>query len=431
MFVDNVKIKAKAGNGGSGAISFHREKFVQRGGPDGGDGGKGGNVVFVAKSGLNTLFGFRFNAKFYAEDGKKGDKKNQDGKDGKDIVVEVPQGTLIKDEATGKIVADMFENDKEVVILRGGRGGRGNSKFASARRQSPHFSQTGEISQEFNFILELKTIADVGLVGYPSVGKSTLLKALTNANPKIAAYHFTTLSPNLGVASYFENNFVIADIPGLIEGASEGAGLGHEFLKHIERVRLIVHMVDISGSEERDPFEDYKKINEELRKFSDKLNLLPQIVVLSKIDLLTEEKTIAEFKKKLPKNAVVVPISAITNTGLDELKKAIYENLKVLPPIEPMIKEQVIIDAKDIHSFEVKKLENGTFEVVGGYVDNLIRGVVLSDPHSFAYFQKKIKESGIQDKLRECGARNGDTIKIGCIEFEMNDSLQGEYNDYD
>lgn len=422
MFVDKVLIKVKAGDGGNGVVSFLRTMTSPKGGPDGGDGGKGGNVVFVADSGLNNLIEFRYNSTYAAENGLKGDKTNKTGKDGKDIVIRVPQGTIIRDQNSNMILADMFECDVPKVLLRGGRGGKGNSKFATATRQAPHFSQTGEKTKQFAFILELKTIADVGLVGYPSVGKSTLLKALTNANPKIAAYHFTTLSPNLGVASYYENNFVIADIPGLIEGASEGAGLGHSFLRHIERVRLIVHMVDISGSEGRDPYQDYLTINEELKKFSDKLVALPQIVALSKVDLLAEkEEVIAEFAKKLPQNTIIVPISSISNVGLEELKKQIYNILKDLPPVAPVVVDDIEIDAKDVHAFEIINHGNNYYEVVGGFVDHLIRGVVLSDPQSFAYFQRKLKESNVLAKLREHGAKTGDIVKIVDIEFDMLD----------
>ena len=422
MFIDKVQIKVKAGDGGNGVVSFYRSMKNPNGGPDGGDGGKGGNVVFIARSGLNNLIGFRYNSTFHAENGFKGDKNNKTGKDGKDIIIEVPQGTIISDKNSGTIIADMFQCDKQKILLKGGRGGKGNSKFATSTRQAPHFSQTGEKTKQFIFELELKTIADVGLVGYPSVGKSTLLKALTNANPKIATYHFTTLTPNLGVASYYENNFVIADIPGLIEGASEGIGLGHHFLRHIERVRLIVHLVDISGSEGRDPFQDYNNINEELKKFSNKLIDVPQIVALSKIDLLeNKEQTISNFIKKLPKNLVVIPISAISYVGLEDLKKAIYEKIKDLPPLAPMQLKEITIDEKDITKFEIIQIKENYYEVKGDFVDHLIRGVVLSDPQSFAYFQKRIKESGVLDKLRESGAKNGDIVKIVDIEFEMMD----------
>lgn len=422
MFIDKATIKVKAGDGGNGVVSFLRTNKNPNGGPDGGDGGKGGSVIFIARSGLNTLIEFKYRSTYRAENGIKGDKKNKTGKDGKDIVIEVPQGTLIRDTATGTLLADMFECDTPVVLLRGGRGGKGNSKFVNSVRQAPRFSQSGEKTKEFLFELELKTIADVGLVGYPSVGKSTLLKALTNANPKIASYHFTTLSPNLGVATQYDKTFVIADIPGLIDGASEGVGLGHQFLRHIERVRLIVHLVDISGSEERDPYTDYVAINAELAKYSEKLAKLPQIIALSKVDLLEEpEKTIKQFTKKLPKNSIVVPISAISYVGLDELKQQMYQIIKDLPEIMPQQTELVQIDERDVHSYQIVKKAENYYEVVGGFVDHLIRGVVLSDPLSFAYFQKKVKDNGILEKLRENGAQNGDIIKISDIEFELMD----------
>lgn len=301
MFLDVAKIKIQAGNGGDGAVSFHRTKLTMNGGPDGGNGGKGGDVYFVAKSNLSTLYSFKFKTKFKAGDGERGGKQLCSGKDGQDIEIEVPCGTIIKDAQTGKILADLVEENKPVKILRGGGGGRGNNFYATPTRQAPHFAQTGEKTKMFEVVLELKTIADVGLVGYPNVGKSTLLSTITNARPKIANYHFTTLTPNLGVVDYYGNNFVIADIPGLIEGASEGVGLGHEFLKHIERVRLIVHMVDISGFEGRNPFDDFVKINKELENYSKILASLPQIIVLTKIDLLSEEELnekIKEFEKK-------------------------------------------------------------------------------------------------------------------------------------
>ena len=297
MFLDVAKIKIQAGNGGDGAVSFHRTKLTMNGGPDGGNGGKGGDVYFVAKSNLSTLYSFKFKTKFKAGDGERGGKQLCSGKDGQDIEIEVPCGTIIKDAQTGKILADLVEENKPVKILRGGGGGRGNNFYATPTRQAPHFAQTGEKTKMFEVVLELKTIADVGLVGYPNVGKSTLLSTITNARPKIANYHFTTLTPNLGVVDYYGNNFVIADIPGLIEGASEGVGLGHEFLKHIERVRLIVHMVDISGFEGRNPFDDFVKINKELENYSKILVSLPQIIVLTKIDLLSEEELNEKIKE--------------------------------------------------------------------------------------------------------------------------------------
>lgn len=424
MFLDVAKIKIQAGNGGDGAVSFHRTKLTMTGGPDGGNGGRGGDVFFVAKNDLSTLYSFKFKTKFKAGDGERGGKQLCSGKDGEDLFIAVPCGTVVKDAKSGKVLADLMEENKPVRILRGGGGGRGNNFYATPTRQSPHFAQTGEKTKMFEVVLELKTIADVGLVGYPNVGKSTLLSTITNARPKIANYHFTTLTPNLGVVDYYGNNFVIADIPGLIEGASEGVGLGHEFLKHIERVRLIVHMIDISGFEGRDPAEDYEKINQELENYSKVLSALPQIVVLTKTDLLSEEdlkEKIEEFSKNLKKGTTVVAISSITRKGLDELKKEIWKKLEKLPKSKPIEVEEFELDARDKTSLEITKEEDGGYRISGGLIDNMIRGVVLDDMESFAYFQRRLKQDGILDKLHEAGAVDGDTIRIKEVEFILTD----------
>lgn len=427
MFLDVAKIKIQAGNGGDGLASFHRTKLTMNGGPDGGNGGKGGDVYFVAKNDLSTLYSFKFKTKFKAGDGERGGKQLCAGKDGEDLYIAVPCGTVVKDAHTGKILADLTEENVPVKILRGGGGGRGNNFYATPTRQAPHFAQTGERTKMYEVILELKTIADVGLVGYPNVGKSTLLSTITNARPKIANYHFTTLTPNLGVVDYFGNNFVIADIPGLIEGASEGVGLGHEFLKHIERVRLIVHMIDISGFEGRDPYDDYVKINNELESYSKILSGLPQIVVLTKTDLLSQDvlsQKIEEFSNKVHvtnKDLKIVPISAISNKGLDELKKEIWTKLEKLPKAKPMEVEQFELDARDKTSLEITVEDDGAFRISGGLIDNMIRGVVLDDMESFAYFQRRLKQDGILDKLHEAGAKDGDTVRIKEIEFILTD----------
>ena len=395
------------------------------GGPDGGNGGKGGDIIFVAKNDLNTLYSFKFQKKFKAGDGERGGKQLCQGKDGEDVVIPVPCGTVIKDAETGKVLADLMQENEKVKILRGGNGGRGNNFYATPTRQSPHFSQSGEKTKQFEVVLELKTIADVGLVGYPNVGKSTLLSVITNAKPKIANYHFTTLTPNLGVVDYFGNTFVLADIPGLIEGASEGVGLGHEFLKHVERVRIILHMIDISGFEGRDAFEDYENINRELKKYSSKLASLKQIIVFTKCDLLSEEELnqkIKEFKSKLnDKNTIILTISSITQVGLNELKKTIWENIKDIPKPTPMKIEMEELDKRDTSSLFITIEEDGAYRVDGGLIDNLIRGIVLDDMESFAYFQKRLKQDGIIDKLKEQGAQDGDTIRIKDIEFTMVD----------
>ena len=426
MFLDVAKIKIQAGCGGDGAVSFHRTKLTMNGGPDGGNGGKGGDVYFVAKNDLNTLYSFKFKTKFKAEDGERGGKQLCTGKDGEDLYISVPCGTVVKDFESGKVLADLTEENKPVKVLRGGGGGRGNNFYATPTRQAPHFAQTGEKTKMFEVVLELKTIADVGLVGYPNVGKSTLLSTISNARPKIANYHFTTLTPNLGVVSYYDNSFVVADIPGLIEGASEGVGLGHEFLKHIERVRLIVHMIDISGFEGREPYQDYLNINLELKKYDEKLSKLPQIIALTKIDLLTEEKlkeNVSEFKEKLGKNfkGEIVLISSITQKGLEELKGKIWEILQKIPKEKTGQVETFVIDERDKTSLEITREEDGAFRVSGGLIDNMIRGIVLSDMESFAYFQRRLEQDGILEKLREKGAKDGDTIRIKDVEFIFTD----------
>ena len=423
MFVDKVKIFVKAGNGGDGATTFRREKYVPNGGPDGGDGGKGGDIVLRVKQGLNTLVDFRFNKHFRAEDGGKGMPKNCTGKSGMPLYIDVPQGTVVKDNETGKVIVDMFDKDQTHTLLVGGCGGKGNAHFMSSRKQAPHFSQTGQKTEEYEIIFELKTIADVGLVGFPNVGKSTLLSVITEAKPKIANYHFTTLSPNLGVLKRYDETCVLADIPGLIEGASEGVGLGHEFLRHIERTRLILHLIDVSGSEGRNPFEDFMAINKELKNYSEKLYKLPQIIVLNKLDLCLEpENEVEKFKKELKKHknyskCEVFAISAATRKGIECVIDAIFNKLKTLPKIERIESDGFEFASKDTASFEVIKLGDGYFEVKGGRMDELQRKVVLSDPDSFAYFHKRLRKDGIIDALLKKGMKNGDTVLINDIEF--------------
>lgn len=421
MFIDKVKIYIKAGNGGNGIVSFHREKYVAKGGPDGGNGGTGGDIIFRVNKDLNNLVSFHYSKHFRATDGEKGDKKRCNGKDGKSLVIEVPKGTIVRNAENNKIIEDIFYEDKDYVILKGGRGGKGNAYFATPTRQAPHFSQSGETTKEYAVILELKTIADVGLIGFPNVGKSTLLSCVSNANPKIANYHFTTLSPNLGVVKYYEHSFVVADIPGLIEGASEGAGLGHDFLRHIERTRMLVHVIDISSIDGRNPYEDYLAINNELTKFSEKLASLPQIIALNKCDLLTSHEPIDEFRSHFGVDTVIVEISALVRSNIENLIKEIYTKLSTLPKAQAIDIEEYNFDAKDTTSLNIERNEYGEYVVSGGYIDNLIRGVVLSDYESNAFFQKRLKEDGVLDKLREKGAKNGDTVHIGDIEFELLD----------
>ena len=422
MFLDRVTITIKAGDGGDGHTSFFRSKLVMNGGPDGGDGGKGGDVVFVANEGLNTLYGFTFKKKFTATDGNPGEKQLKRGHDGKDVIIEVPCGTVIKDEESGLVIADLMENGQKFIALKGGLGGRGNNFFKSPTRQSPHFSQTGEKTSVKKVILELKTIADVGLVGFPNVGKSTLLSVISNANPKIANYPFTTLHPNLGVVAHNNTSFVVADIPGLIEGASEGAGLGHYFLRHVERVRVIVHMIDISEIDGRDAISDYNQINTELKKYSSELSNVPQIVVVTKTDLLDPE-TLNEKLKKFEKGTKQTPIvlSAIMHKGVEELLDKITEVLSTTPKKPAQEVELYNFDVKDKTSLNIIKQDENTYEVVGGFIDNLIRGVVLSDEGSNAYFQNALKKYGIIDKLKEAGMQDGDTVVIKDITFEYSE----------
>lgn len=420
MFLDRVKISIKAGNGGKGSTSFLRTAQTANGGPDGGDGGKGGDVIFKATNDLNTLYSFRFKKKFVAENGEDGHQKNQTGKSGKDEIILVPTGTVLINPKTDKIIADLNEDGTVFVALKGGVGGHGNAYYKSSIKQAPTFSQLGETTSPKEVILELKTIADVGLVGFPNVGKSTLLSVISNANPKIANYPFTTIYPNLGVCEVLGETFVVADIPGLIEGASEGTGLGHYFLKHVERVRLIVHLIDISESEGRSAVEDYKIINDELGKYNKELLKTKQIVVFSKCDLLDEEelkKKIDNFTKTL-KIFDYVCISSYTREGVETLKKKILENLKKIPKKQALAVEEFDFDKKDFSSIEITRHDDGSFEVSGGRIENLARGVVISDQMSFAYFQNKLKEMGVIDMLKEKGLKEGDTVVIKDISFE-------------
>lgn len=420
MFLDRVKISIKAGNGGKGSTSFLRTAQTANGGPDGGDGGKGGDIVFKATNELNTLYSFRFKKKFVAENGEDGHQKNQTGKSGKDEIILVPTGTVLINPKTNKIIADLNEDGSTFIALKGGVGGHGNAYYKSSIKQAPSFSQLGEVTTLKEVILELKTIADVGLVGFPNVGKSTLLSVISNANPKIANYPFTTIYPNLGVCEVLGETFVVADIPGLIEGASEGTGLGHYFLKHVERVRLIVHLIDISESEGRNAVEDFKIINHELGKYNEELLKIKQIVVFSKCDLLEKEeleKRIANFTKTLNITDYIC-ISSYTREGIDTLKKKILENLKKIPKKPALSVEEFDFDKKDFSSIEITRDDNGSFVVSGGRIENLTRGVVISDQMSFAYFQNKLKEMGVIDMLKEKGMKEGDTVIIKDISFE-------------
>ncbi len=418
MFLDKVKIECKAGNGGNGVVAFRREKFVPNGGPSGGDGGKGGDIIFEVNKNMNNLGEFRFKKKFKAEDGLAGSANNKFGKDGKDLIIYVPKGTVIKNASTGKILADMFDDDDRVVILQGGTGGRGNSHFATSTRQAPRFAEQGVITKSFELVLELKTLADVGLVGFPNVGKSTLLSSVSNARPKIANYHFTTLTPNIAVVNGFGKSFVMADIPGLISGASEGLGLGIDFLRHIERTRLLIHVVDISGSEGRDPYSDYLAINKELKKYGEHVEKIPQIVALNKADMVVDSSVIDNFKSKMPKGTNVFVISAFAHTGLDELIECVIKTLEKLPKIERAEVEETNIDKRDLRQFKVEKIGDKLFEVTGELVFEIMKRVNLEDMTSNAYFQKRIKNDGIIDALKEIGLQEGDLIRIGDYELQ-------------
>lgn len=416
MFIDQAKIYIKAGDGGNGCTSFYTEKYVANGGPDGGDGGKGGDIVFAVDPNMNSLNDFRFAKLYRAENGENGSGKFCNGKCAPDLVIKVPRGTIIRDEETGKIIADMFDADSRVTVLKGGIGGKGNARFKSSRRQAPAFSQSGRKTEKKCVILELKTIADVGLVGYPNVGKSTLLSVISSARPKIANYHFTTLTPNLGVVKYYDHSFIVADIPGLIDGASKGAGLGTDFLRHIERTRLIVHVVDISGSEGRDPVKDYYKINEELADYSPKLAALPQIVALNKADMATNRQ-IEDFIKETGSKCVA--ISAIIGQNVDDLIKTIYEELQKLPPVAKMDYEPFEYEDKNTRDFYIMRDDDGAYEICGGLMDELARNVVIDNYDSFKYFQKQLKDRGVIKALRKAGAKDGDLIRIMDIEFNF------------
>ena len=418
LFTDKVKITIKSGDGGDGMNSFKSFKGFANGGPDGGDGGKGGDVYVVGDKDKGDLTDYRFGAKFAAGNGERGGTNNCFGKGGEDVVFSVPLGTLVRDAETGKILCDVYTDGEKILLARGGRGGKGNVRFTTARRHAPHFAQKGEKTQVHTLILELKVIADVGLIGFPNVGKSTLLSKISAAKPKIANYHFTTLSPNLGVVKYYDKSFVAADIPGLIEGAAEGAGLGHDFLRHIERTRMLVHVVDISGVEGRDPWEYFKKINAELKEYSEKLASLPQLVALNKCDIYGAEENLKAFKKKCRGKYKLFPITAVTGEGTRELIEGIFEVLDTLPPAEPVPADEFEYERADVGEFFIDKdEEENVWYVTGGLVDMLERNVVLNDPDSMAYFQKVLKDKGVIKALRERGVAEDDTVVVGGVEF--------------
>ena len=423
MFTDYVKIIVKSGDGGDGAISFRREKYVAAGGPDGGDGGKGGDVYFTVDPDANTLIDFRFKKKFKAESGKNGEGNHRYGKSGDDLYIKVPLGTVIKDAESGKVLADLCEKGQTEKVFPGGRGGKGNSHFATSTRQAPHFSQGGEKGIEKEIILELKLLADVGLIGFPNVGKSTFLSVVTSATPKIADYHFTTLEPNLGVVkSEYGDSFVIADIPGIIEGASDGTGLGLQFLRHIERTRLLLHVIDASGVEGRNPVEDFNTINNELKNYSEKLSKRTQIIVANKADLIQDE---TEYKKleKLAKEKglAIFKISGVTGQGVKKLLDYVSKILKTLPKEELVeIEDRKVYELEDKDEFTITR-EDGTFVVDGPGVQRIMRKVNLEDNESMYYFQKCLEQLGVNKKLKEAGVQEGDTVKVVDWELEWYD----------
>jgi len=424
MFVDVVKVKIKAGKGGDGIVSFYREKYVSAGGPDGGDGGKGGDVIFKVDDNLSTLIDFRFKRKYTAPDGDNGGRKNCSGRGAKDMYIRVPRGTLIKDAETGEIISDMSK-DEEEIIAKGGRGGWGNQHFATPTRQIPRFSKPGLLGEEMDIVLELKLLADVGLVGYPNVGKSTLISVLSSATPKIANYHFTTITPVLGVVKVEEEkSFVMADIPGLIEGASDGVGLGHAFLRHIDRCRLIVHIVDVSACEGRNPIEDFEVINRELTNFNEDIAKRPQIVVGNKIDI-GDDETINKFKKYIEdKGYRFFPISAVSNMGTKSLLYEIWNKLQELPPIKEytptFVKKEKEYIGNNGQDFKVS-VSGGIYYIDAPWIEQALVGTQMDDYESLQHFGRILRKKGVIDELYKLGITEGDTVRIFEFEFDFVD----------
>ena len=418
QFVDCVTITAKAGNGGNGSASFHREKFVMNGGPDGGDGGDGGNVVFLADANMHTLLDFRFRGKYTAENGEDGRSNRCMGKRGQDLIVKVPVGTLIRDKATGKILADMDVSGESRILLKGGKGGWGNTHFATATKQAPNFARPGGKSPVRELILELKTIADVGLVGYPNVGKSSMLSILTSAKPKIGNYHFTTLTPNLGIFRRYGKDIVIADIPGLIEGAASGAGLGHDFLRHIERTRLLLHVLDASGTEGRDPVEDFQRINAELGQYGNLKNI-PQMIVCNKMDLPGAAENADRIRNFASESGIpVFEVSAATRSGFDLLMDETARVLDTLPPVLHYEAEEDAGEVPEEEPFRIRK-DGMVYVLEGTRIENLLESVNLDDLDSLNWFHRTLIRMGVIDALKSAGAGEGDSVRIGETEFDF------------
>lgn len=422
MFVDYTKINVKAGDGGNGAVTFHREKYVDSGGPDGGDGGKGGSVIFKVDTGMNTLLNFRYNKRIEAKNGENGAKKNCTGRSAEDVVIDVPKGTVVRDLSNGKVIADLDKDDSCYVIAKGGKGGKGNQHFANSVRQAPRFAEQGEPGEEKELELELKLIADVGLVGFPNVGKSTIISVVSSAKPKIANYHFTTLEPSLGVVKARDGStFVMADIPGIIEGASEGTGLGIKFLRHVERNRILLHVIDVSGSEDRDPIDDYFAINVELRKFSEKLSAKKQIVVANKIDVMQDDTNLSKLKEICAKDGrEVIGVSAATDLNMDELVELVSKTLKELPEEENSHEDEevytITLDKEKEDDYTIEVIEQ-EYVVVGPAMDRLMRRVNVEDFESLQYMQRSLKQMGVMDDLRKRGIATGDTVDIKGYKF--------------
>lgn len=425
MFIDKVKIYLKAGDGGDGKISFRREKYIPNGGPDGGDGGNGGSVIFIADSSMRTLMDFRYKRKHIAESGQTGGAKNCYGKSGEHLYIKVPVGTVIIDGESKRALGDLRHEDQELMVAKGGRGGKGNAQFATSTRQTPRFAQPGEKGEEMEIELELKLIADVGLVGFPNVGKSTLLSVVSAATPKIANYHFTTLSPNLGVVELdSDRRFVMADIPGLIEGAHEGVGLGHDFLRHIERTKVIIHVLDVSGTEGRDPIEDFRKINNELKLYSEKLASKPQVIACNKMDIPDSEKSFDRVRLFLSSEGYdIFPVSGATKMGIKPMLNRVYNILETMEDEEEIVevdKDLLYHKYTDKKDFEIKK-ENDIYVISGPLAERLLASVNMDDSDSVKYFQRVIRKRGIIDELKSMEINDGDTVKMGSIEFEYYD----------
>ncbi|MEH7332727.1 GTPase ObgE [Neobacillus drentensis] len=429
MFVDQVKIYVKGGDGGNGMVAFRREKYVPKGGPAGGDGGKGANVVFQVEEGLRTLMDFRYQRHFKANRGEHGMSKNQHGRNSKDMIVKVPPGTVVTDAETKEVIADLVEHGQQAIIAKGGRGGRGNSRFATPANPAPELAENGEPGQERDVILELKLLADVGLVGFPSVGKSTLLSVVSSAKPKIAEYHFTTIVPNLGMVETEDGrSFVMADLPGLIEGAHSGVGLGHQFLRHIERTRVIVHVIDMAATEGRDPFEDYLTINKELQEYNLRLTERPQIIVANKMDMPGAEENLETFKEKLEEDYPIFPISAITRRGLRELLFAVADKIEETPefPLEHEeedtgVHRVLYKHEKDPDAFHISRESDGSFVVSGEKIEKLFKMTNFSTEESVRRFSRQLRGLGVDEALRERGAKDGDIVKLLDFEFEFID----------